>query len=83
MRKRYCIVAQIVLLLWFFLDMTGLYFGNKCLVTRSYKEDGICFLIDYNNTVSCKRKYWKIHCYRVDVNVACYTTYVSRVVYYF
>lgn len=45
MRKRYCIVAQIVLLLWFFLDMTGLYFGNKCLVTRSYKEDGICFLI--------------------------------------
>ena len=47
MRKRYCIVAQIVLLLWFFLDMTGLYFGNKCLVTRSYKEDGICFLIYY------------------------------------
>jgi hypothetical protein len=45
MRKRYCIVAQIVLLLWFFLDMTGLYFGNKCLVTRSYKEDGIFFLI--------------------------------------
>jgi len=44
MRKRYCIVAQIVLL-WFFLDMTGLYFENKCLVTRSYKEDGICFLI--------------------------------------
>ena len=45
MRKRYCIVAQIALLLWFFLDMTGLYFGNKCLVTRSYKEDGIFFLI--------------------------------------
>ncbi len=45
MKKRYCIVAQIALLLWFFLDMTGLYFGNKCLVTRSYKEDGIFFLI--------------------------------------
>ena len=45
MRKRYCIVAQIVLLLWFFLDMTGLYFGNKRLVTRSYKEEDIFFLI--------------------------------------
>lgn len=45
MRKRYCIVAQIALLLWFFLDMIGLYFENKCLVTRSYKEDGIFFLI--------------------------------------
>lgn len=44
MRKRYCIVAQIALL-WLFLDMTGLYFGNKCLVTRSYKEDDIFFLI--------------------------------------
>ena len=52
MKKRYCIVAQIALLLWFFLDMTGLYFGNKCLVTRSYKEDGIFFLI-YLITVYC------------------------------
>ena len=25
--------------------MIGLYFENKCLVTRSYKEDGIFFLI--------------------------------------
>ena len=45
MKKIYCMIAQIVLLLWFFLDMTGLYFGDKCLVTRSYKEDGIFFLI--------------------------------------
>lgn len=28
-----------------FLDMTGLCFGNKCLVSRSYKDDGIFFLI--------------------------------------
>ena len=45
MKKIYCSIAQIILLLWFFLDMTGLYFGENCLVTRSYKEDGILFLI--------------------------------------
>lgn len=45
MKKIYCIVVQIALLLWFFLDMTGLYFGDKCLVTRSYKEDGIFFIV--------------------------------------
>ena len=45
MKKIYCMIAQIVLLLLFFLDMIGLYFGDKCLVTRSYKEDGIFFLI--------------------------------------
>lgn len=45
MKKIYCIVAQIVLLLWFFLDMTGLYFGDKCLVTRSFKEDGVFFIV--------------------------------------
>ncbi len=45
MKKIYCCIAQIVLLLWFFLDMTGLYFGENCLVTSSYKEDGIFFLI--------------------------------------
>lgn len=45
MKKRYVIVAQLVLLMWFFLDMTGVYFGDQCLVTRTYKEDGIFFLI--------------------------------------
>lgn len=45
MKKKYCIIAQMILLLWFFLDMIGIYFGDKCLVTRSYKEDGIFFLI--------------------------------------
>ena len=45
MKKIYCTVVQIALLLWFFLDMTGLYFGDKCLVTRSYKEDGIFFIV--------------------------------------
>ena len=45
MKKTYCIIAQMILLLWFFLDMIGIHFGEKCLVTRSYKEDGIFFLI--------------------------------------
>ena len=45
MRKIYCIIVQVILLIWFFLDMTGLYLGDKCLVTRSYKEDGLFFLI--------------------------------------
>ena len=45
MKKMYCIIAQIILLLWFFLDMIGLNIGDKCLVTRSYKEDGIFFLV--------------------------------------
>lgn len=45
MKKVYCIIPQIVLLLWFFLDMTGLYFGEKCLVAMSYQDDGVFFLI--------------------------------------
>ena len=45
MKKKHCIITQMILLLWFFLDMIGIYFGDKCLVTRSYKEDGIFFLI--------------------------------------
>ena len=45
MKKRYCIIPQILLLFWFFLDMTGIYFRNTYLVARSYKDDGIFFLI--------------------------------------
>ena len=45
MKKRYCMIPQILLLLWFFLDMTGVYFNNSYLVTRSYKADGIFCLI--------------------------------------
>ncbi len=43
--KKCCITSQIILLIWFFLDMTGLYFGDICLVTRSYKDDGIFFAV--------------------------------------
>ena len=45
MKKKYCIIPQILLLLWFFLDMIGVRFGNTYFVTRSYKDDGIFFLI--------------------------------------
>lgn len=45
MKKIYCIIAQLILLIWFLLDMVGVYFGDKCLVTRSYKDDGMFFLI--------------------------------------
>lgn len=45
MNKKYCVISQILLLLWFFLDMMGVYFSNSYLVTRSYKDDGIFFLI--------------------------------------
>ena len=43
--KKKCTVCQLVLLIWFFLDMVGISFGDKCLVTQSYKDDGIFFLI--------------------------------------
>lgn len=45
MRKKYCILFQFLLLVWFFLDMVGVRFGDKWLVTRSYKDDGIFFII--------------------------------------
>lgn len=50
MSRKHCIAAQIVLLAWFFLDMTGIYFSSGYLVTRSYKDDGIYFVI-YSVTV--------------------------------
>ena len=43
MKKRVFMISQIILLAWFFLDMTGVYFKECYLVTRSYKEDGIFF----------------------------------------
>lgn len=45
MKKRNCILFQIILLVWFFLAMTGVHFGDKCLVTRSYADDGLFFVI--------------------------------------
>ncbi|HPY97624.1 MAG TPA: hypothetical protein PLZ06_01065 [Clostridia bacterium] len=43
--KKTCMIFQTLLLMWFFLDMTGVSLGDKCLVTQSYREDGVFFLI--------------------------------------
>lgn len=45
MKKIHVIMAQTALLIWFFLDMTGFCIGGQCLVTASYREDGIFFLM--------------------------------------
>lgn len=45
MNKKICIVSNLCLLLWFFLDMIGMRIYGYILVTRSYKDDGIYFLI--------------------------------------
>ena len=45
MKKKYCIISNIVLLLWYFLAMIGVDFGNKYLVTSSYKEEWVFMVI--------------------------------------
>lgn len=45
MKKMSVIIVCTLLLIWFFLDMIGLYFDNTYLVTQSYKDDGIFFII--------------------------------------
>ena len=39
------LIANGILLVWFFLDMTGFKLGESILVTRAYREDGVFFLI--------------------------------------
>ena len=45
MDKKTCFVSNICLLIWFFLDMTGMNVSDHILVTRAYREDGVFFLI--------------------------------------
>ena len=45
MKKKMFLICQILLLIWFFLDMTGVYFKDGYLVTRSYIDDGLFFVI--------------------------------------
>lgn len=45
MKKKIVIIVCSILLAWFFLDMTGLSFGKEYLVSQSYKDDGIFFII--------------------------------------
>lgn len=45
MKKRYPIILNILLFLWFMLDMTGLQIGGKVLVNQSWQNDGIFMLL--------------------------------------
>ncbi len=45
MNKKLCFVSNLCLLLWFSLDMVGIDINGYILVTRSYREDGVFFLI--------------------------------------
>jgi hypothetical protein len=45
MSKKNSIIANVVLMVWFFLDMIGLYFRESYLVTRAWREDGIFFFV--------------------------------------
>lgn len=44
-KKRWAIMANIILLAWFFLDLCGLRFGDKYLVKGSFQEDWLFMLI--------------------------------------
>ncbi|WP_406242506.1 hypothetical protein ACF3M2_20175 [Tissierella carlieri] len=44
-RKKLLIGVNILLLIWFFLDMIGVTFDNKVLVSRAWRDDGIFFVI--------------------------------------
>lgn len=43
--KKICIISNIVLLFWFFLDMIGFSLANQTLVSQSWKDDGVFFVI--------------------------------------
>ena len=45
MKKKCCVISNIVLLCWYFLAMIGVYFENSYLVTRSYKDEWIFMVI--------------------------------------
>jgi len=45
MKKRTVIFINGVLLFWFFLDMIGLRIGDRLIVSRAFREDGVFFII--------------------------------------
>ena len=84
MKKKYCMIPLTALLIWFFLDMTGLYFGENCLVTTSYKDDGIFFIIYFVIFLIFifKEKNWQMACCGLVVNMVLNTIFMSRMVYH-
>ena len=45
MKKKYVLIPIIFLLVWFFLGMIGIYFNDSYLVSRSFNDDGVFFII--------------------------------------
>lgn len=45
MSKEICVISNVWLIIWFFLDMVGFKIGNFILVQSAWKEDGVFFLI--------------------------------------
>ena len=85
MKKRYCIITQTLLLLWLFLDMTGVYFSNSYLVTRSYKDDGLFFLIYLVAMIlfSFKENNREMGCLGMDIIMVRNSIFMPRMVHYF
>lgn len=53
MKKTHLIIGNLILLLWYFLSMTGLKVGDKYLVTGAFKEEWIFMLIPIITFVLC------------------------------
>lgn len=53
MKKSYIIIGNIILLLWYFLSMTGLKIGDKYLVTSAFKEEWIFMLVPTVTFILC------------------------------
>ncbi len=49
--KKTCTTFQIILLIWFFLDMVGVSFEKNHLVAQSYKDDGVFFLVYFATVI--------------------------------
>ncbi len=59
---RKVMIFNIPLLVWFFLDMTGMIIGDKVLVSQAYKDDGIFFAMYVSALIGfmCLKRRWKI-----------------------
>lgn len=77
-------IPLIALLIWFFLDMTGLYFGENCLVTTSYKDDGIFFIIYFVIFLIFifKEKNWQMAYCGLAVYMVLNAIFMPRMVYH-
>lgn len=53
MKKSHMIIGNIILLLWYFLSMTGLKIGDKYLVISVFKEEWIFMLVPILTFILC------------------------------